>query len=70
MLSIVYVYLLLTMLSYGAIVHRMVRHLDERTAAMMGRAGARKRAQKLSKAQRTAIARKAAAARWSKKRAK
>lgn len=45
----------------------MVRHLDERTAATMGRAGGRKRAKKLTKAQRKAIAIKAAKARWGKK---
>ena len=49
------------MLSYASIVAPfMVRHLDERTAANMGRAGARKRAKKLTKAARVAIAKKAA----------
>ena len=60
---------MLDMLTYEEVcLLAMVRHLDERTASKMGRAGARKRAKNLSSKKRREIARKAALARWSKKK--
>lgn len=59
-------------LGHGILHDHMGRERDllREAMAMMGRVGARARAAKLSRARRKAIAKKAAQARWAKKRKK